>query len=82
MFFDYIIPDVPKNVFIQQQREKYIIRMALLDDWAKGGDEDSRALVCCYNRKIIFSIILEVGIRQWAWLVIVRANAKSATRSL
>ncbi|PAV82808.1 hypothetical protein WR25_21980 [Diploscapter pachys] len=43
MFFDYIIPDVPKNVFIQQQREKYIIRMALLDDWAKGGDEDSRA---------------------------------------
>ena len=63
MFFDYIVPDVPKNVLINQQREKYITRMALLDDWAKEGDGDSRALVCCYNGKIIFCIILEVEIK-------------------
>ncbi|ETN70550.1 hypothetical protein NECAME_14697 [Necator americanus] len=31
---EYLIPDVPTKIFVQQQREKYLLRKALLNDLA------------------------------------------------
>ncbi|KHJ94473.1 hypothetical protein OESDEN_05598 [Oesophagostomum dentatum] len=33
---EYLIPDVPTRIFVQQQREKYLVRKALLNDLASG----------------------------------------------
>uniref|UniRef100_A0A0K0DDD1 Anoctamin n=1 Tax=Angiostrongylus cantonensis TaxID=6313 RepID=A0A0K0DDD1_ANGCA len=36
MIVEYLIPDVPTKIFIQQQREKYLVRKALLSELAIG----------------------------------------------
>ncbi|VDM63108.1 unnamed protein product [Angiostrongylus costaricensis] len=36
MIVEYLIPDVPTKIFIQQQREKYLVRKALLSELAAG----------------------------------------------
>uniref|UniRef100_A0A183FSL2 Anoctamin n=1 Tax=Heligmosomoides polygyrus TaxID=6339 RepID=A0A183FSL2_HELPZ len=36
LLIEYFIPDVPSRIFVQQQREKYLVRKALLSDLVSG----------------------------------------------
>ncbi|KAJ1361354.1 hypothetical protein KIN20_020575 [Parelaphostrongylus tenuis] len=36
MIVEYLIPDVPTKIFVQQQREKYLLRKALLSELSSG----------------------------------------------